>query len=112
MLRLLEISEQPHSMKILNLGSLCIDNVYAVPYFVKPGETLACTNYEVHAGAKGLNQSLALAHAGAAVWHAGKVGRDGSWLVDLMADAGVETSLIEIADHPSGQANIQSTRSH
>ena len=96
-------------MKITNFGSCCIDNVYAVPYFVKPGETLPCTGYEIHPGGKGLNQSLALAYAGASVRHAGKVGRDGAWMKDLMSDAGVDTSLTEIVDTPSGHANIQVT---
>ena len=88
-------------MKILNLGSLCIDNVYSVPHFVKPGETLSCSNYEVHPGGKGLNQSLALAHAGMDIWHAGRVGADGSWLIDLLKDAGANTSLVSITEHPS-----------
>lgn len=96
-------------MKITNFGSCCIDNVYAVPYFVKPGETLPCTHYEVHPGGKGLNQSLALAYAGIPVRHAGKVGGDGVWMKDLMANAGIDTSLTQVVDTPSGHANIQVT---
>lgn len=94
-------------MKITNFGSCCIDNVYAVPYFVKPGETLPCTNYQVHPGGKGLNQSLALAYAGVRVRHAGKVGRDGVWMKDLMTEAGIDTDLLTVVDTPSGHANIQ-----
>ena len=94
-------------MKITNFGSCCIDNVYAVPYFVKPGETLPCTNYQVHPGGKGLNQSLALAYAGIPVRHAGKVGGDGAWMKDLMTEAGVDTRLLTVVDTPSGHANIQ-----
>jgi len=96
-------------MKILHYGSLCIDHVYSVPYFVKPGETLSCTDYERHPGGKGLNQSLALAYAGADVWHAGKVGDDGIWLKELLTDAGVNTSMIQVTDTPSGHALIQVT---
>lgn len=96
-------------MKITNFGSLCIDNVYAVPYFVKPGETLPCTEYQVHPGGKGLNQSLALAHAGVPVRHAGKVGADGVWMKDLMTGAGIDTSLVQVVDTASGHANIQVT---
>lgn len=96
-------------MKITNFGSCCIDNVYAVPYFVKPGETLPCTHYQVHAGGKGLNQSLALAYAGAPVRHAGKVGSDGVWMKDLMSRAGIDTSFVQVVDTPSGHANIQVT---
>ena len=94
-------------MKVINFGSLCIDNVYSVPYFVRPGETLPCTAYKVHPGGKGLNQSLALARAGAPVWHAGRVGPDGRWLIEVMAKAGVSTRLTREVDRPSGHAVIQ-----
>ena len=53
--------------KIVNFGSINVDHVYQVDHFVKPGETLACQDYRKFAGGKGLNQSLALAHAGAEV---------------------------------------------
>ncbi|MBD3648574.1 MAG: ribokinase [Pseudomonadales bacterium] len=98
-------------MRITNFGSCCIDNVYSVPRFVVPGETLPASGYEVHAGGKGLNQSLALARAGANVRHAGKIGEDGVWMRQLLDDAGVDTSLIEVIDAPSGHANIQVTPS-
>lgn len=94
-------------MAIFNLGSCCIDHVYAVPSFVAPGETLPCTHYEVHPGGKGLNQSIALARAGAEVIHAGKVGEDGRWLKNLLSDSGVDTSNLLVADSPTGHANIQ-----
>ena len=96
-------------MRITNFGSCCIDNVYAVPWFVKPGETLPCNGYQVHPGGKGLNQSLALAYAGATVRHAGKVGTDGQWMKDLLTKAGVDTAHLQVVDIPSGHANIQVT---
>jgi ribokinase len=96
-------------MIITNFGSYCIDHVYCVPYFVKPGETLPSTSYEVHPGGKGLNQSLALAYAGAKVRHAGKIGRDGRWMRALLGDAGVDTTLTSVVDTPTGHANIQVT---
>lgn len=92
---------------ITNFGSCCIDNVYAVPWFVKPGETLPCTEYQVHPGGKGLNQSLALAYAGVPVRHAGKVGEDGAWMKALLESAGVDTRFLQVTDTPSGHANIQ-----
>ena len=98
-------------MSILNFGSCCIDNVYLVPHFVRPGETLLCDNYQVYPGGKGLNQSLALAYAGAQVAHAGKVGSDGLWLKELLTNANVDTSLISVDSGPSGHANIQVTPS-
>jgi len=94
---------------ILNFGSCCIDNVYQVPRFVSPGETLPCSDYQIHAGGKGLNQSVALAHAGANVMHAGRLGKDGIWMISLLQEAGVDTSGIEIVDIPCGHAIIQVT---
>ena len=70
-------------MKILNFGSINIDKVYQVDHFVMPGETQSCQGFQVFPGGKGLNQSIALARAGAKVWHAGKAGRDGDWLVQI-----------------------------
>lgn len=96
-------------MTIFNLGSACIDHVYQVPYFVTPGETLPCTHYEVHPGGKGLNQSLALARAGADVVHGGLVGPDGQWLVELLEKAGVNTQLLGTSKTYTGQALIQVT---
>lgn len=94
-------------MKIFNLGSCCIDHVYHVPDFVRPGETLPCTSYEIHPGGKGLNQSLAIAKAGMRVEHGGKIGQDGAWLKSLLNDAGVTTDKLLVTNEPSGHANIQ-----
>lgn len=96
-------------MNIINYGSYCIDNVYSVDHFVKPGETIPSRDYQVYPGGKGLNQSLALANAGVKVKHAGKIGPDGVWLRDLLNEAGVDTSLTQVIDSPSGHANIQVT---
>lgn len=95
--------------RITNFGSCCIDNVYSVPAFVRPGETLPCTGYEVHPGGKGLNQSIALAYAGAHVRHVGRVGTEGAWLKTLLADSGVDVSLLGTHSSPSGHAVIQVT---
>ena len=94
-------------MPILNFGSCCIDNVYSVPHFAAPGETLPCLNYEIHPGGKGLNQSIALAACGAEVHHFGKVGKDGHWLIELLKSKNVTTNLMQIDEGPSGHANIQ-----
>lgn len=95
-------------MKILNFGSLNIDYVYEVAHFVTAGETLDSQALEVHAGGKGLNQSIALARSGAYVWHAGVVGRDdGAPLVKLLQSSGVRTEFITSHDGPSGHAIIQ-----
>lgn len=93
--------------RVTNLGSCCIDNVYQVPHFVQPGETLPCLGFDIFPGGKGLNQSIALARAGADVRHAGRVGRDGEWLKSLLIDAGVDTGLLQVTDAASGHAVIQ-----
>ena len=96
-------------MPILNFGSCCIDHVYSVPHFAAPQETLACSDYQVHPGGKGLNQSIAIAAAGAKVSHAGKVGQDGSWLINLMASKNIDVSMMKVDTGPTGHANIQVT---
>ena len=69
-------------MKILNFGSMNIDKTYSLEHIVRPGETVNSIKYEEFIGGKGLNQSVALAYAGAEVWHAGLVGKlDGLALV-------------------------------
>lgn len=94
-------------MKILNFGSINIDNTYAVADFVRAGETISALNVERHAGGKGFNQSVALARAGAAVYHAGAVGDDGSFLISLLSGQGIDTSFIKRSSLPTGNAIIQ-----
>lgn len=94
-------------MKIVNFGSLNIDNVYQMPHFVGPGETAASLEYQRFVGGKGCNQSIAVARAGAKVSHAGKIGSDGIWLRDLMREYAIDTTHIEVIDGPSGHAIIQ-----
>lgn len=94
-------------MKVLNIGSLNIDEVYSVRHFVKPGETISSTDFNQFCGGKGLNQSIALANAGADVFHAGAIGKDGLFLRDRLDLAGVDTSLIKIKNISSGKAVIQ-----
>lgn len=93
--------------RILNFGSLNIDHVYQVKEFVRPGETISSQSYARFSGGKGLNQSIALAQAGAQVWHVGKVGADGTWLVEQCRQKGVHTHLVSISDVPTGHAMIQ-----
>lgn len=94
-------------MKILNFGSLNIDKVYSVDHFVRPGETMSSLRLDTFAGGKGLNQSTALAKAGAQVYHAGKIGRDGDFLVALLKENGVDCSCIIKEDIDTGHAIIQ-----
>lgn len=95
-------------MKFLNFGSLNIDFVYSVPNIVREGETLKSTGLSVFCGGKGLNQSVALAQAGAQVWHAGKVGSDGDLLIDKLSSKGVNISCVKKwQEGNSGNALIQ-----
>ena len=95
-------------MKVFNFGSLNIDRVYTLPAIVRPGETTTSTGYSEYCGGKGLNQSVALARAGANVHHAGKVGPDGVFLREYLERAGVDISRVAIADGvPTGHAIIQ-----
>jgi len=93
--------------RILNIGSLNLDYVYAVPHFVAPGETLLSGRRDVFAGGKGLNQTVAAARAGAQVYHGGAVGGDGGMLLDLLRDAGADVSAVARVDVPTGHAIIQ-----
>ncbi len=94
-------------MKVLNIGSLNIDKTYSVKQFVQPKETIKALKYEEFCGGKGLNQSVALAKAGASVYHAGAIGKDGDILADMLVKAGVNTDYIQKLDIASGHAVIQ-----
>lgn len=93
--------------KILNFGSLNLDYVYAVEHFVAPGETISSNRMDVNCGGKGLNQSIALAKAGAKISHAGKIGSDGGRLKALLESYGVDTAYLKESDGPNGHAIIQ-----
>lgn len=95
--------------RVLNFGSLNIDHVYFVDHFARSGETLACREYRTFVGGKGLNQSVALARAGASVYHAGKVGQDGQLLTGFLERNGVYTEYVQTVKGPSGHAVIQVT---
>lgn len=96
-------------MKVLNLGSLNIDKVYSVDHFVSPGETIASKKIETFCGGKGLNQSIALAKAGADVYHAGAVGTDGELLRRQLELAGIQTQYLQTLNMETGHAIIQLT---
>lgn len=95
-------------MKVLNFGSLNIDRSYSVAHFVRSGETLSSLEMKTASGGKGLNQSIALSRAGLSVWHAGKIGSDGEFLLKELAESGVDISLISRdGTLPTGHAIIQ-----
>ena len=94
-------------MKILSFGSLNLDKVYSVNHFIRPAETMAAIELNEFSGGKGLNQSIALARAGAKVWHAGCVGEDGTMLLSALRENGVDISLVRRLSCHTGHAIIQ-----
>ena len=95
-------------MRVLNFGSLNIDNVCRVNAFVRPGETVSALSFTRNSGGKGLNQSVALARAGVQVYHAGRIGRDGNFLRQELENAGVDCRYTITADDElTGCAMIQ-----
>lgn len=94
-------------MTILNIGSINVDHVYAVPHFPVPGETLTALGYDRGLGGKGANQSIAAARDGATVRHIGAVGEDGIWARDALAAHGVDITGVAISAAPTGHAMIE-----
>jgi ribokinase len=94
-------------MKILNFGSLNIDYTYRIDHFVKGGETISASTMQKNIGGKGLNQSVALAKAGAEVYHAGSIGPDGDFLLKYLLENGVNVDHILVGETATGHAIIQ-----
>ena len=94
-------------MRILNYGSLNLDYVYQVPHILRGGETLAASQRDIFFGGKGLNQSVALARAGAEVCHAGCIGEDGTAMRDYLRENGVDIAYISVTEGSSGHTIIQ-----
>lgn len=94
-------------MNIVNFGSCNIDYVYKLDHIVKIGETEHSERMDVFPGGKGLNQSIAIAKAGAKVYHAGFIGKDGQLLLDTMKESGVDVSFVKQVNQPNGHAIIQ-----
>jgi ribokinase len=94
-------------MKILVYGSLNIDLVFSVDHIVTPGETVSSLSLSKNPGGKGANQAAALAKAGMETWIAGKIGRDGVFLLELLESYGVRTERTVRYKGASGQAKIQ-----
>lgn len=94
-------------MRVLNFGSLNIDEVYQVPNIVRPGQTITARQMDTFVGGKGLNQSVALAKAGVPVLHAGAIGEDGEFLLHFLQSHGVDTSLVQHTPGKNGHAVIQ-----
>lgn len=94
-------------MRVLNMGSLNLDYVYSVDHIILPGETEATGSRNIYLGGKGMNQSCALAKAGAEVYHGGLIGNDGQAFLKACKEYGVHSDFIRTVDGPSGHTVIQ-----
>jgi len=94
-------------VKILNFGSINKDFVYLVENFVQSGQTISSKKYEVFLGGKGLNQSVALAHSGANIYHAGCINKNDNSIIIQLNKWGVNTDNIIKVEDPTGHAIIQ-----
>ena len=83
-------------MKILNFGSLNIDYVYRLDHIVKKGETISSESLNVYSGGKGLNQSVALAKAGAEYIspHAETINTDAFRVMNLIESLGCKKGVV------------------
>lgn len=97
-------------MEIINFGSLNMDHVYQVDHIVENGMTIEAVRCDHFCGGKGLNQSVAIARAGARVSHIGAVGMDGKPLIDLLKSCKVGVGNIRFTDFATGHAIIQVDR--
>ena len=93
-------------MTIYNLGSINLDYFYRLPHLVSAGETLSATEYTIALGGKGANQSVALAKAGADVFHIGAFGRKDLIFLDEMSDVGVNIKNVALLEAESGHAIV------
>ena len=93
---------------IVVFGSINVDVLVPVPHLPAPGETVLGADYRIAPGGKGANQALAARRAGAAVTMAGAVGNDAfaTLALDLLRRDGVDLSLVETVDRPTGCATI------
>lgn len=94
-------------MKVLNIGSLNLDYVYSVDHIIQPGETESTGGRNIFLGGKGINQSMALAKAGADIYHAGLIGSDGEVFIDACEEYGVNHDYIRKIDGATGHTIIQ-----
>lgn len=98
-------------MKIYNFGSLNVDRVYGVEDFVRAGETILAKSLSFFPGGKGLNQTIALARAGANVYHAGCIGRDGAILKETLVENQVPLTYVKELDADGGHTALQVSES-
>ena len=93
--------------RIVVIGALVYDMVFAVPDWVQPNRAVHASSLTLSPGGKGLNQAAAASRLGAeAVRLVGCVGDDifGAEMVAALRGAGVDTAHIEV--HPAARTSI------
>lgn len=90
------------------LGSVNADLLFKVEKLPAPGETVLCPSYAMAPGGKGSNQAAAAAKAGAETRFVGHLGDDayGPVVRDLLVEAGIETSGLDVSRRPTAIAVI------
>ena len=93
---------------IIVFGSANVDLVMTLPSLPAPGETVLTESYEAVPGGKGANQALAARRAGAKIIFAGAVGDDAyaQLALSLLRAEGVDLSIMQISDRPTGCAAV------
>ncbi|CBY42080.1 unnamed protein product, partial [Oikopleura dioica] len=98
------------SVKILDVGSLNVDQIAYCPRLPLPGETILGEKYETGLGGKGANQAAqaALLSSPGEVVLFGAVGNDknGIWYLEELAKTGVDCSKIKTKESSTGVAPI------
>lgn len=95
--------------RVIVLGSINRDLVFAVPHHVRPGETLAASGMAEFPGGKGANQAVAACRAGAATALVGAVGADGfgAAMTTFLRGEGIDLGAVAVRqDQPTGMAAI------
>ncbi len=85
---------------------MMIDRVVRVRAIPRPGETVAALTAQTFAGGKGANQAAAAAKSGARVRMLGRTGRDGAFIREALAEAGVRVRDVATNDVNSGAATV------
>lgn len=96
-------------MHIINIGSLNIEHIYHVPDLPQSGQRSYCNHYQRLPGGKGYYQSIAMARAGATVWHVGFIGSDGKFVRKSLQQNNVNTRYTHKTEQLTGQEHIYLT---
>ena len=83
-----------------------VDRILRVPVIPRPGQTVAADGCAVAPGGKGANQAAAAARCGGRVRMCGRTGPDGAFIVQALAERGVDVSSVRTDDALSGNACV------